>query len=266
MVDLGEPLAAGRTADIYRWGEAKVVKLYQPWMSLEAVESERRKTSAAQTLGISVPAVGDIVHVKDRVGLVFERIDGPSMMDLLTLHQDAVPSSARQLAELQATFHAAGSPLELPDQSETLANRISDSELLSPEMRARALEALARMPVEGKLCHGDFHPGNIMLSDRGPVIIDWIDATRGHPMADIARTSLLFLGHLETSDEADAAKSAIELFHKAYLAWHLVQDPTRRDQYQSWFPIVAAARLAEGIAEQEDWLLVQVHVGLGGES
>ncbi len=43
--------------------------------------------------------------------------------------------------------------------------------------------------------HGDFHPGNILMADRGPVIIDCIDTTRGSAAADVARTWVLFMGH-----------------------------------------------------------------------
>lgn len=42
---------------------------------------------------------------------------------------------------------------------------------------------------EGRIA--DFHPDNVLLAARGPVIIDWPDATRGQPLADVARTSLL---------------------------------------------------------------------------
>lgn len=42
------------------------------------------------------------------------------------------------------------------------------------------------------MCHGDYHPGNIILSPRGPVVIGWITACHGNAVADVARTVLLF--------------------------------------------------------------------------
>jgi aminoglycoside phosphotransferase (APT) family kinase protein len=48
------------------------------------------------------------------------------------------------------------------------------------------------LPEGDALCHGDFHPENVIFTARGPVIIDWSTATRGHPLGDLACTSRLF--------------------------------------------------------------------------
>ncbi|MFC2013409.1 phosphotransferase family protein [Chloroflexota bacterium] len=48
------------------------------------------------------------------------------------------------------------------------------------------LEALEQLPDGSAVCHGDFHPRNIIISSRGPVIIDWANATQGNPLADVA--------------------------------------------------------------------------------
>jgi hypothetical protein len=93
------------------------------------------------------------------------------------------------------------------------------------------------------------------------VIIDWIDATRGRPAADIARTSLLFFGHIATSDLSEDTRAAMQRFHHSYLERCFQVGDVDRDEYQRWFPIVAAARLSEGIREQEDWLIRQVREG-----
>ena len=41
-----------------------------------------------------------------------------------------------------------------------------------------------------KLCHGDFHPGNVLLTEKGAVVIDWMTASICNPWADMARTDL----------------------------------------------------------------------------
>src|SRR5215210_4707672 len=53
------------------------------------------------------------------------------------------------------------------------------------------MATLEALPDGDRLCHGDFHPGNILLGDRGPAVIDWTGATRGDPAGDLARTRLL---------------------------------------------------------------------------
>lgn len=41
----------------------------------------------------------------------------------------------------------------------------------------------------------DFHPGNIILSSRGPIIIDWMNALVGNQAADVTRSSMMFQSH-----------------------------------------------------------------------
>lgn len=261
---LGDKLAAGRTAEIYAWGETQVLKLFEAWVWAGDAETERRKTAAARALGLPVPVVGDVVQLGERTGLVFERVEGQSMM--ARLEQDPVyfEEAARQLAHLHLALHECLAPDDLPAQHDVLTRRIREAPLLAATEREAALQALARQPSGGRLCHGDFHPGNLMLTAAGPVIIDWIDATRGCPAADLARSSLLFLGHLATAQVSEELRQAIHHFHQTYLDAYLEAAPARRDEYRRWFPLMAAARLCEGITEQEDWLLQQVHKGLAG--
>jgi aminoglycoside phosphotransferase (APT) family kinase protein len=53
------------------------------------------------------------------------------------------------------------------------------------------LEGLERLPQGAALCHFDFHPDQVLMTQRGPVVIDWMTAFRGHPLADVARSCVL---------------------------------------------------------------------------
>jgi len=72
-----------------------------------------------------------------------------------------------------------------------IAARIKSAKGLPVRFRRTALRELNRLPTGGFLCHGDFHPDNVIWSERGPVVIDWLDANRGDPAADVARTPML---------------------------------------------------------------------------
>ena len=123
-------------------------------------------------------------------------------------------------------------------------------------LRTAALKALETMPDGDRLCHGDFHPGNILLSQPKPVIIDWIDASIGSPLADVARTSIMLLGSAATESPMFLRKG-IQILHTIYLRRYFQLRPGGYDEYRRWLPIVAAGRLNEGIDEQDDWLLAQ---------
>ncbi len=73
---ISQPIAEGRTAELYPWGEGKVLKLYHTGFPPEGVEHETRAARAIAAAGLPVPAAGEIVEIKGRRGIVFERVQG----------------------------------------------------------------------------------------------------------------------------------------------------------------------------------------------
>ena len=260
---LGKPIALGRTAEVYAWGDGQVLKLFHDWMSAQAVEYEAQIARAVHAAGLPVPAVGEIVEVDDRLGLVYERTEGPPMGQLLAKQPWKLLSFARLLAELHAEMHASAIAPEIPSQRQRLERKIQEAKGLPDNLRRAALSALERMDDDERLCHGDFHPYNVLMTAQGPVIIDWIDATRGNPLADVARSSVILEGTIASiPPEQHFQHTGLRWFHRAYQKHYFKLRPDGQRQLAAWYPIVAAGRLSEGIAEQQDWLIAQVKTGL----
>ena len=259
-----KPIAFGRTAEIYAWEDGWVLKLFHDWFPEESVRYEAELACAVQAAGLPVPAAGEIVEIGDRLGLPYQRVDGPSMLEEMSARPWTLPRFSRLLAELQAGMHDDNTITGLPSQQQRLETKIRRAEGLSPALRAAALEALAAMPEGERLCHGDFHPDNVLMTDHGPVVIDWIDATLGRPLADVARSSVILLGVSAPGSRATwVEKLTVRWYHRIYLRHYFRLRPGGTDEYRAWRPIVAAARMSEGIAEIQDWLLSQVQAGLG---
>ncbi|MCM4083677.1 phosphotransferase [Paractinoplanes hotanensis] len=55
----------------------------------------------------------------------------------------------------------------------------------------RRLHALPGRGGVGSVVHLDLHPDNILLTDRGPMVIDWCNAGDGDPDFDTALTALI---------------------------------------------------------------------------
>jgi Ser/Thr protein kinase RdoA (MazF antagonist) len=91
------------------------------------------------------------VHEVRDDSLVLERVDGPTMLAELRRRPWRMRGHARTLAELHHRLHA-----------------------ISFE--------------DGQLLHVDLHPDNVLLSGRGPVVIDWTNARAGKPAFDVAVT------------------------------------------------------------------------------
>ncbi len=60
--------------------------------------------------------------------------------------------------------------------------RVSITEAAVPpdEWKSKAHTMLNALPDGDFLCHGDFHPDNVMMTSGDPVLIDWPGAKRAY--------------------------------------------------------------------------------------
>ena len=259
---LGKPIARGRTAEIFAWGDGQVLKLFHNWFDRDSIEYEQRIARAISAAGIPAPAAGEILQVNGRDGLVYERVDGLSMWDVLARQPQRFLPLARLLASLHAGMHAGPAAADLPSQRSRLEHKLRGARPLPEPLRETLSKALADLPEGDRICHGDFHPGNVLVGPERTVIIDWIDATRGSPLADVARTTVIALGAAASSQVPDRLrKILVRLFHSIYLDHYFRLCPGGRSEYRRWLPIMAGARLSEEIPEVESWLLTEAQKG-----
>jgi aminoglycoside phosphotransferase (APT) family kinase protein len=267
LSDLGPRLATGGTAELYSLEDDRVVKLYWQGAAMDAAEREAERTRIAGRLGAPAPKVYEVVSVDERPGVVFERLEGPSMLAVLTQDPNRLHALGRQLAELQVSFHAYSTE-RLPSQHEHLIRRLN----LGPLPARNKPLVLGRMRTlqDGRaLCHGDLHPGNVIMTSAGPRIIDWFDATAGNPAGDLARTCLLLqYARLPraTESERQTFDALREPFLDAYLTRFRELRPAVADGLVDWFVPIAGARMAEPIAGPERTTLLKVIDSLLGEA
>ena len=112
---LGPLIGNGRTAEVFAWGDGQVLKLYRAGMPAQWVADEARVGRIVVDAGLAAPAIGDIVEVDGRLGVVYERLDGPSMLEYMAGHPAEIPALGRQFAELHAQMHDCNRP-ELPSE------------------------------------------------------------------------------------------------------------------------------------------------------
>jgi aminoglycoside phosphotransferase (APT) family kinase protein len=257
---LGRLVGRGRTADIYAWDGDRVVKLFHDWVSVSGVEHEAQAGRLVHAAGLPAPRLDEVVSVEGRRGIVYERLQGPSMLTLIERQLWSVRRFARQMAGLHAAMHAVRLG-DLPSQREYLRRKIEHADLLPDRARAAALAALERLPDDDAVCHGDFHPDNILITARGPVIIDWHDTMRGHPLGDVART-LLLLSVGEPPGVFAPLRWIVGRFRStlsdAYLRQYGTLTGVARAEIDAWMLPVTAGRLSERIPGEVDSLLARV--------
>lgn len=256
-----ERLAAGREAEVYLRPDGTVVKLmYQP----SAGDRLAREAAACRLLrdhGQRAPFVHGPITVEGRPGLVMDRIDGSDLLATLERQPHRLLAAARVLAETHAAMHECVAPAELPDLSDEIAGSIHAAAPLPDDLRELALGLLADLPRGDRLCHGDFHLANILGSWEAPVVIDWGSASRGDPMADVARTELLHRVGALPPGASRRARLLAATFRRILTDRYLRLYGRQRsleDILDRWRVVQMAARLREDIPEERAMLLARL--------
>ena len=237
---IGRLLGGGARADVFEWGD-RVIKLYRSPDAKAAAFREAATQAAVESLELPVPAVGGVQQVDGRWGVVFDRVRRESFAVQMRARPDAVPMYLEEMARLHLQIHAHAAP-QFASLKTKLTRDIDTATLIDDRKRSALLGGLAGMPDGDRLCHGDFHPLNVLGEAAEPVVIDWPDARRGDPGADVCRSYLLLHLHAE-----EWAEPYVEAYCRA--------GALSREEIAGWLPYVAAARLTENIAGEADRLL-----------
>ena len=267
MSRLGEPIGFGRTAEVFAHGDGRVVKLFRPGIPEIVGEREARVAALVDGAGVAAPRFMGTTRIDGRLGLLYERLDGPSMLDALAHNPLAIDRLAGRFAALHHAMHAAeGSGL--PDQKPEMRRMIDRAgDLLPRPARSAALARLDALPAGRAICHGDMHPGNVLLTTGGPVVIDWMTSTCGSPAADVARTLFLLRDSGIPSYmpwfQRNLVARARRRFAGVYLRRYRAHGPLDAD-VAAWRLPVLAARLGEEIEEERPAVLALIERELAG--
>lgn len=251
-------IAKGRTAEVYAWKEDQVLKLLYAWCPAAWIEREVEIARRISATSLPTPKLLGRLSLAGRHGILYERIEGPSMLALITRQPWRLPELARQLAELHADIHRQSGAGLIPLRS-SLEEMIVQAETLPQLAKEAVLNALGHLPDGAAVCHGDYHPGQVMLTARGPMLLDWMTARQGDPAADVARTRMLFT-FADVPDAHGLMRWVINLARGAlsrqYLDRYLELQPhVSQREVETWMIPIAAARLAEGIPEEQPRIL-----------
>jgi aminoglycoside phosphotransferase (APT) family kinase protein len=257
---IGAKLGAGREADVYAWGDDAVVKLYRP--GFLGHRAEAVALAGLDGRGIA-PRLVDTVQCDGRTGLVLERLGGADMLSLLRRQPWRALRLARALADTHVAVHEVRAPGDLPELRQALAARIAGA-VMPPRLRDYALRMLDALPTGDRLCHGDYHPGNVLVAADPPgtdrvAVIDWPNAVRGVPEADHART-LLLLRRADPLPDTPATSRALiaagrSVFARRYARAYRDGSSRPPRQTAAWLVVHAAARLSEGIEAERATLV-----------
>lgn len=262
-MELNKKIAEGNTAEIYDYEEGKILKLFRTFIPYETVQFEFQKGEFISKYVSNVPKVYEIIPVDDRYGIVYEKLIGTDLLQIMIKSNTKIKKYAKEMAALHFNLHQTEVAKEdqkfrLKDNLEYQINTVND---LSDSEKKIVREYLKTLPEKNKLCHFDFHPGNIYMTEQGPYIIDWMTGCVGDPYADVARTTLLLsIGSLPHASFFE--RTTVTLFkryiNKIYLKEYVRLSGINKAGIDAWILPIAAARLAESPGEKEKKQLLDI--------
>ena len=243
---LDKIIAVRNDKTVYRDGE-RVIKVFNEGYSKSDILNEALNQARIEETGLNIPKILEVTMVDGKWAIVSEFIKGKTLAQLMEENPDKKDEYIELLVDLQIEVHSKVSPL-LNKLKDKMNRKISISEL-DATTRYDLHTRPEGMPKHNKVCHGDFNPSNIIITeDSTPYILDWSHATQGNASADVARTYLLFW----LAGDINGAKKYLDLF--------CTKSNTAKQYVQKWMPIVAASQSVKGNEKEREFLLSWVNV------
>ena len=189
---LGEKIGEGASADVHAWAPGQVVKLFKSGVSRRLGWHEAHMTDAVFAAGAPAPQVFGVVILEGRLGIVLSRFDGPTLLQLTRTGAMTRGQAGAILAALCRAVHKTPPPPGvLPLRGWTDAWLQSSSGRLPEHIVTGILALIERLSPGDELCHGDLHPGNVIMTAEGPRLVDWSGPVRAPAAYDLAISHII---------------------------------------------------------------------------
>lgn len=245
-MNLEKIIAIRNTKTVYK-DDDNCIKVFNVGFSKADILNEALNQARVEELPINVPKIREISMVEGKWAIISDYIKGDTLAQLMEKNEEEKDKYLEKFVEIQLDVQKNKCPLltKLKDKMDRKINLADISATTRYDLHTR----LESMPKGNSLCHGDFNPSNVIISEDGkPYIIDWSHATQGNPCADAARTYLLFWleGNIVTAEK--------------YLELYSIKGGYNKKDIQRWLPIVAASQSVKGNEKEREFLLSWANV------
>ena len=221
-----------RTDKVVTRDKNTVLKVFGPSYKVSAILNEAMNEARAAETGLPVAKVLEVLKLRDHWCIRREWIEGNTLADVMASDKKNLMKYLKQFVAIQCEIFSKTSE-RMGNLVDKLDKQISASPL--PKETRYDLHMKLQSFARGKaLCHGDFNPTNVIITPEGDWrVIDWSHVRLGDPLADVARTYLLFWlsGHVAAAEK--------------YMALACEALKAKISDVQKWLPVVAAAESAK---------------------
>ena len=239
-MNLDRVIAVRNNKTIYRDGD-RCIKVFNAEYSKADVLNEALNQARIESTCLNIPKILEVTMIDGKWAIVYEFIKGKTLAQLMAEDPDNKEKYIEMLVDLQMTVHSKTCPL-LNKLKDKMSRKIAQTDF-DATTRYDLHTRLEAMPKHNKVCHGDFNPSNVVVTEDGSLyILDWAHATQGNASADVARTYLLFW----LNGDIEGAEFYLNTFCK--------KSDTAKQYVQKWMPIVAASQSVKGNQKEREFL------------
>lgn len=232
-----------RTDKVVTRDKNTVLKIFGPSYKVSAILNEAMNEARAAETGLPVAKVIEVLKLRDHWCIRREWVEGKTLADVMAADKKNLMKYLRQFVAIQCEIFTKTSE-RMGNLADKLDKQISASPL--PKETRYDLHMKLQSFARGKaLCHGDFNPTNVIITPEGEWrVIDWSHVRLGDPLADVARTYLLFwlAGYVAAAEK--------------YMALACEALKAKVADVQKWLPVVAAAESAKEQSKKNGELLL----------
>lgn len=229
--NLNNPIVKRNTKVVYE-DNGNTIKLFNEGYSKADILNEAlNQARVEENTDLRIAKLKEVTVMDNKTAIVSEHIKGKTLEQLMNEHPENMDKYLNLFVDIQIEIFSKRVML-INRMKDKYKSRISTSDMYSEEIKYDLLQRLEGMKNHTKLCHGDFVPSNIIITDKGEwYIIDWAHVTQGNASGDIATTYLQFC----MDNKKDLAEKYMNLYAE--------KTNTDKNYIKNWIPIVAANRL-----------------------
>ena len=240
--NLNNPIVKRNTKVVYE-DNGNTIKLFNEGYSKADILNEAlNQARVEENTDLRIAKLKEVTVMDNKTAIVSDHIKGKTLEQLMNEHPENMDKYLNLFVDIQIEIFTKRVML-INRMKDKYKSRISSSNMYSEEIKYDLLQRLEGMKNHTKLCHGDFVPSNIILTDNGEwYVIDWAHVTQGNASGDVATTYLQFC----MDNKKDLAEKYMNLYAE--------KTNTDKNYIKNWIPIVAANRLYKQKPEEKELL------------
>ena len=240
--NLDNEIVKRTTKNVYKDNDNTIKLFIENYSKADILNEALNQARVEEGTDLKIPRLREITKINNRWALVSDYIEGTSLEEMMNNNPENLDIYLEILVKVQLEVLSKQVPL-LNKMKEKYRRRITNTDLIDDTIRYELLQRLEGMEDHTKLCHGDFNPSNIIMTQNGEYfVLDWAHVTQGNASGDAATTYLLFCmqGKKEVAEK--------------YLTMFSQMSKIDKINIQKWIPIIALNELTKGKKEEEEFL------------